>query len=205
MLLISASQVCTGIESVSRAYYSVTQAHFMTPEGGVYYLPEAEGACAVDKVLEGLATQLQNYIATGSESSALDLLHRTLDAEIRQKQAALYEAQAFCIGVLNIIAGAYRLEDQNVLNVNGQPPLKQLFLTQSISEMEQLLSAVIHNVCTYIQENQQTPAAQLTGRMLDYIKQNYADVDLTLTSVADHFYLTSSYLSAFFKSCWATR
>ena len=200
MLWISASQVSTGIESVSRTYYAVTQAHFMTPEGGVYYLPEAEGACAVDKVLEGLAAQLQNYIATGSESSALDLLHRTLDAEIRQKQAALYEAQAFCIGVLNIIAGAYRLENQNVLNVNGQPPLKHLFLTQSISEMEELLSAVIHNVCAYIQENQQTPAAQLTGRMLDYIKQNYADVDLTLTSVADHFNLTSSYLSAFFKN-----
>ena len=200
MLWISVSEVGCGMESVSKAYYSVMQAHRQAPEGGVQYLEESDEHCAIDKALESLAAQMQNYIATGNEAGALDLLHRSLESDVRQKHAALYEAQAYCIGVMNIVTGAYRVEDPEVLTVNGEAPLKQLFLQHNTFEMETLLAELIGKVCAYVRENQQSPTAQLTAQMLDYLQQNFWDVDLTLTSVADHFCLTPSYLSSFFKS-----
>ena len=200
MLWISASEVGSGMEYVSRAYYSVMQAHRQAPEGGVQYLEEVNDICAIDKALESLSAQMQNYIATGNEEGALELLHRSLESEVRQKHAALYEARTYFIGVLNIVTGAYRVEDPQVLTVKGEAPLKQLFLLHNTYEMEALLTDLIRSVCGYVRENQQSPTTQLTAQMLDYLQKNYGDVDLTLTSVAEHFCLTPSYLSAFFKS-----
>ena len=66
--------------------------------------------------------------------------------------------------------------------------------------MEEILASVIRNVCAYVRENQQSPTTQLTSRILEYIQGQYGNVDLTLTSVADYFDLTSSYFSVFFKN-----
>lgn len=200
MCWINASEIGVGMESVSQNYYSVTQAQPKLPEGGVHYLTESNETCAIDKAIESMVAQMQNYIAIGEESGAVAFLHRSLDADIRRKHASLYEARAYCIGVLNIVTGAYRVEDPQILLVDGQPPLKLLFLLHSTSDMEALLCKVIHQVCAYAQENQQSPTTQLASQITNYIQKEYGDVNLTLTSVAAHFDLTPNYLSVFFRN-----
>lgn len=143
---------------------------------------------------------MQNYIATGNDEGAIEFLHKNLENDIRQKHVPLYEAQAYCISILNVVTSAYRVEDSTVLTVEGQLPLKLLFLQQNTHEMEEILASVIRNVCAYVRENQQSPTTQLTSRILEYIQGQYGNVDLTLTSVADYFDLTSSYFSVFFKN-----
>lgn len=200
MCWINASEIGTGMESVSRNYYSVTQAQPKSPEGGVHYLTESNEACAIDRALESMVAQMQNYVAVGEEDGAISFLHRSMEADIRQKHATLYETRAYCIGVLNIITGGYRVEDPSVLTVDGQAPLKLLFLMHNLDDMEDLLCRVIRQICTYAKENQQSPATMLASQIIDYIQKEYGNVGLTLTSVATRFDLTPSYLSVFFKN-----
>lgn len=200
MFWISASEVGIGMESVSKNFYSVVQAQPPAPEGGVRYLTEGNETYAIGKAIESMSAQMQNYIATGNDEGAIEFLHKNLENDIRQKHVPLYEAQAYCISTLNTITSAYRVEDSSVLTVEGQLPLKLLFLQQNTHEMEEILASVIRNVCAYVRENQQSPTTQLTSRILEYIQEQYGNVDLTLTSVADHFDLTSSYFSVFFKN-----
>lgn len=200
MFWINASEVGVGMESVSKNFYSVVQAQPLAPEGGVRYLTEDDETYAIGKAIDSMSARMQNYIATGNDEEAIAFLHENLENNIRQKHVPLYEAQAYCMSVLNSITSAYRVEDPNVLTVEGQFPLKLLFLQQNTHEMEETLASVIRNVCAYVRENQQSPTSQLTSRILEYIQEQYSNVDLTLTSVADHFDLTSSYFSVFFKN-----
>ncbi|MGF6990276.1 two-component system response regulator YesN [Lachnospiraceae bacterium PM6-15] len=200
MFWISVSEVEDGMESVPKAYYSVVQAQPQAPEGGVRYLNEVNENCVIDKAIDNMVAQLQNFIGTGNDEGAIDCIHKNLEMDIRQRRAPMYEAKAYCISVLNIITGAYRIENSEVFSVNGQSPLKLLFMCESVSEMEALLSEVVHIICNYVREKQHSPTTQLTGQILNYIKKNYRDEELTLSSVAEHFCLTSSYLSVFFKN-----
>ena len=50
-----------------------------------------------------------------------------------------------------------------------------------------------------MEENRTSPASQLIQKIQAYMQENYGDVDLTLTRVADQFNLTPNYLSIFFK------
>ncbi len=200
MFWISASEIGIEMESVSKNFYSVVQAQPLAPEGGVRYLTEGNETYAIGKAIDNISAQMQNYIATGNDEGAIEFLHKNLENDIRQKHVPLYEAQAYCISILNVVTSAYRVEDSTVLTVEGQLPLKLLFLQQNTHEMEEILASVIRNVCAYVRENQQSPTTQLTSRILEYIQGQYGNVDLTLTSVADYFDLTSSYFSVFFKN-----
>lgn len=200
MFWISVSEIENGIESVPKAYYSVVQAQPQAPEGGVQYLKDLNGNCIIDKALENMAAQLQNFIGTGNDEGVIEYIHKNLETDIRQKSASMYEAKAYCIGVLNIITGAYRVENTELFNINGQSPLELIFMCQSVGEMEELIIKVVHLICAYVREKQQSPTMQLTEQILNYIMNNYGDENLTLSSVAEHFCLTSSYLSVFFKN-----
>ena len=118
---------------------------------------------------------------------------------MRRRTVELYQAQGYCIGMLNIILEAYRVEDPAVLRVEGAPPLQQIFQRRNINELEELLQTLICQLCHYVEENRTSPASQLIQKIQAYMQENYGDVDLTLTRVADQFNLTPNYLSIFFK------
>lgn len=199
LLWLYVSWIDQGLESVPQGYYAVTQTQAQQPGGGIRYLQKEKDVWPMDRSLNSIAAQLQNFIATGDAIQASALLHENLDANLRRRTVELYQAQGYCIGMLNIILEAYRVEDPAVLRVEGGPPLQQIFQRRNINELEDLLQALVCQLCRYVEENRTSPASQLIQKIQSYIQENYGDVDLTLTRVADRFNLTPNYLSIFFK------
>ena len=199
LLWLYVSWIDQGLESVPQGYYAVTQTQAQQPGGGIRYLQKEKDVWPMDRSLNSIAAQLQNFIATGDAAQASALLHENLDANLRRRTVELYQAQGYCIGMLNIILEAYRVEDPAVLRVEGASPLQQIFQRRNINELEELLQTLICQLCHYVEENRTSPASQLIQKIQAYMQENYGDVDLTLTRVADQFNLTPNYLSIFFK------
>ena len=110
------------------------------PGGGIRYLQKEKDVWPMDRSLNSIAAQLQNFIATGDAAQASALLHENLDANLRRRTVELYQAQGYCIGMLNIILEAYRVEDPAVLRVEGASPLQQIFQRRNINELEEKLT-----------------------------------------------------------------
>jgi two-component system, response regulator YesN len=84
----------------------------------------------------------------------------------------------------------------DVWNINQAEDYENADITQKTNIIKQ----VAYNLCEKIDINQFSHAVSLKNRILEYINNNYSDVNLSLNSVADNFNLSPQYLSTFFKS-----
>lgn len=198
MVDIYISRIVGSIERVPHAYYTAAQAKTARP-GGTVTLLSQQPPVRVEQSLDEIATPLRNYIATGDAERALELLRERYRYGVEGRATAPHSLRGYYVGLLNLITGAYTLEEDIALLPDGGDPLAMLFVQQTAAEMEQTVETVARRLCEAVQNNQKTHAAQLTDQILAFLQQEYANSDLTLSYVADHFYITSSYLSTFFK------
>lgn len=197
MVTIHLSRIFSSIERVPHAYYTASQTQAARP-GGVIQLSQQPPAKAEQSV-EEIATPLKNYIATGDSKKALALLQARYCHGIKGNALAAHTLRGYYISLLNLISGVYTQEDNPLLMPDGSDPMALLFVQQTAAEMEQTVEIVVTHLCALVKDNQKSHAVQLTEQILDFLQQEYANSELTLSYVADHFYITSSYLSAFFK------
>lgn len=199
MWSVCVSKTTAGMEKVPHAYYTAVQSQNPNPNGGLFPVAEQSGSWRVEQSLEEISSLLQNYIATGNVDSALALLREKTKTNIQGKSLELHYVRGYFISLLNMVMNAYVLEDPSVLRLDGADPLQLLFLQETASEMENTVETVVIRLCGQVRQNQKGHAAQLTGQILSFLQDEYANSDLTLSYVAEHFYITPSYLSTFFK------
>ena len=118
---------------------------------------------------------------------------------IKGNALAVHTLRGYYASLLNLISSAYTQEDDPLLMPDGSDPMALLFVQRTAAEMEQTVEIVVTHLCALVKENQKSHAVQLTEQILDFLQLEYANSELTLSYVADRFYITSSYLSAFFK------
>lgn len=198
MVEITLSRIAADIRRVPHAYYTAAQTKPARP-GGEVTLLSRQPPVRVEQSLDEIATPLRNYVATGDVDRALELLQNRYHHGVEGQALAPHTLRGYYVGLLNVITGAYTPEDGTPLLPDGADPLAVLFVQQTSAEMEATVEQVTRQLCQAVQNNQKTHSAQLTDQILAFLRQEYANSDLTLSYVADHFYITSSYLSTFFK------
>ncbi|MBS6234976.1 MAG: AraC family transcriptional regulator [Clostridiales bacterium] len=197
MVTIHLSRVVSSIERVPHAYYTASQTQAARPTG-VIQLSQQPPA-RVEQGVEEVAAPLKNYIATGDSEKALALLQARYRHGIKGNALAVHTLRGYYASLLNLISSAYTQEDDPLLMPDGSDPMALLFVQRTAAEMEQTVEIVVTHLCALVKENQKSHAVQLTEQILDFLQLEYANSELTLSYVADRFYITSSYLSAFFK------
>lgn len=198
MVEIYISRIVDTIEKIPHAYYTAAQAKQARPGGGVTLLSQ-QPPVRVEQSLDEIATPLRNYIATGDTERALALLQNRYHHGVEGRPTPSHTLRGYYVALLNLITGSYTPEEEISLLPDGSDPLAILFVQQTAAEMEKTVETVTRNLCEAVQHNQKTHATQLTEQILAFLRQEYANSELTLSYVADHFYITSSYLSTFFK------
>ncbi len=198
MVEIYISRIVNGIERVPHAYYTAAQVKQARP-GGCVTLLSQQPPVRVEQSLDEISTPLRNYIATGDAERALALLQERYRYGVEGRPTAPHALRGYYVALLNLITGSYTPEESIALLPDGSDPLAMLFVQQTAAEMEKTVETVTRSLCEAVQHNQKTHAAQLTEQILAFLQQEYANSELTLSYVADHFYITSSYLSTFFK------
>lgn len=198
MVSITLSRAVGSIQQVPHAHYTASQVKVAQPVGEVLRLNQ-QPPVQVEQSLDEIAVPLKNYIATGDSAQALKLLQARYHNGIEGRAIAPHALQGYYASLLNLISGAYTPESGAVLLPDGSDPLAALFLQQDAAGMEKLVESVAEQLCKEVQNKQKSHAAQLTGQILAFLQREYASSELTLSYTADHFYITSSYLSTFFK------
>ena len=198
MVSITLSRAVGSIQRVPHAYYTASQVKAAQPVGEVLRLSQ-QPPVQVEQSIDEIAVPLKNYIATGDSAQALKLLRARYRNGIEGRAIAPHTLQGYYASLLNLISGAYTPESGAVLLPDGSDPLAALFLQRDAAGMEKIVEAVAEQLCKEVQNKQKSHAAQLTGQILDFLQREYANSELTLSYTADHFYITSSYLSTFFK------
>lgn len=90
----------------------------------------------------------------------------------------------------------------NILPATAQS--QHLTGCRNFDELHTAVRRIMRSICLLIQNEKNAKQENLYRQILDYIARSYADPDLTLTRVADHFHLNEKYLSHFFKETGGT-
>lgn len=198
MVSITLSRAVGSIQRVPHAYYTASQVKADQPVGGVLRLSQ-QPPVQVEQSIDEIAVPLKNYIATGDSAQALKLLQARYRNGIEGRAIPSHTLQGYYASLLNLVSSAYTPENGAFLLPDGSDPLAALFLQRDAAGMEHILETMVSQLCKEVQNKQKSHAAQLTGQILAFLQQEYANSELTLSYTADHFYITSSYLSTFFK------
>ncbi len=144
--------------------------------------------------------KLLSAIRTGDKETAQELLNLLLghiyfgsDGEFDRIKARVHEL-LILLSRASIDGGG----DIDRIFWTNHSVIHELQTIDNLNDLNRWLSAVMHRYISYVFDFTDVKHADIIHKATDYIKQNYAS-KLTLDEVANHVYLSKSYLSKIFK------
>ena len=77
--------------------------------------------------------------------------------------------------------------------------MDRLMGVKSILAFNDEIMGLLKEICSFVQENRRDRNADLIQNVSTYILNNYHDMNLNVSTVAEHFDLSASYLNKIFK------
>ncbi len=144
--------------------------------------------------------QLIAAVTAGQQTAAAACLRRifeknALEQARYQKGSALYDR---CLRILSKVLAQHPLPEKIARN----DELLQFFRAykpEMLTELQERLFDIFKQISGYYRQYHQQRADMLLQKLLRYLDQHYADSSLSLISLAEHFKLTPSYISEYFK------
>ena len=145
-------------------------------------------------------SQLIAAMTVGHEANVVTCLRRifqknTLEEARYQKSIAVYER---CLRILGKILAQHPLPN----TILQDDTLLQIFRAntpETLPELQTRLLGIFRQMAGHYHQFHQQRADALLQKLLRYLEQHYADTTLSLTSLAEVFQLTPSYISEYFK------
>ena len=158
-------------------------------EGNYYYPLEKE-------------QQLINHIKTGDFESSKQALeeifmnnfgHNSLS--VQETKCLMFDLAGTIIKTANDINGAYGrqiLEEEKFVD--------SLLKNDNIASMKEEITRIVKKFCLVLKAGDDANIGKnLRDRVLKYVNENYADINLSVSSIAQEFEVYQSYLSKIFK------
>lgn len=155
--------------------------------------------------------QFVNYYTLEDEKSVIDYLKRgemdgivqILDAVVQKLNDSFPSPETIHCVFFEIISTAIQVVDKTgITSFNTLPVtecLQNLLQCTTIDDLYDEILQFYSLVCTYLTDRKECKNSQLANRLILYIDKNYSNKELCLTSVAEAFDITPSYVSRFFK------
>lgn len=144
---------------------------------------------------------IEMAIRLGNEKSAVNLLQEMwktgdmaygLTVDILHSQAAVMMTQILKLAEFyNIWEDVFEKENENLY--------RNIYLVENVEDMLELFQGYIHAVVNKIMENIGTDSRKYLKDVEAYINANIKNPKLSLTMLAEHFYMNASYLSRVLK------
>lgn len=138
--------------------------------------------------------KLTKYIKEGSKSRAIELLNKIFEQNFAEKNLSLGKTKKLIYDI------SITLE-----HIGHELGLRELDFIHRVSERKNLdniqieFEEIVSYLCEFIQVNKEKEVDDRIQNIIDYIKEHYAEEDLTVTSLAEVFQMKVSYISRFFK------
>ncbi|GAK50763.1 PAS/PAC sensor hybrid histidine kinase [Candidatus Moduliflexus flocculans] len=205
-LVIGIGKEVTSLEDVHESYEVAQQALLARQNiWGAQILTERDAEQSKQEaLLFWLPVEQENQLITavtaGQQTAAAACLRRifeknALEQARYQKGSALYER---CLRILSKVLAQHPLPEKIARN----DELLQFFRAhkpEMLTELQERLLDIFKQVSGFYRQYHQQRADMLLQKLLRYFEQHYADSGLSLISLSEHFKLTPSYISEYFK------
>ena len=159
------------------------------PEGSYYYPLEKE-------------QQLINYIKTGNFENSKQILDEIFAHNFDKTPLSVQETKCLMFDLVSTI-----IKTANDININhGRElieelnPFERLLKNDNILTLKEEITKILESYCRYLSANSyEESAKRIRDRVIEYVKLNHADINLSVTSIADELKIHQSYLSKIFK------
>ena len=121
----------------------------------------------------------------------LDIMLDTINAK---ETSYIYRNLAY----LDIINTLIKVCKSNKIDIDYED-IVELSNLSNFEHIQENIETVLEHICHKRQSNQGKQSNQIINNIMSYIDENFRKSDISLESVADHFGLSSYFLSRFFK------
>ncbi|SHI02521.1 helix-turn-helix domain-containing protein [Clostridium grantii] len=143
--------------------------------------------------------KLINYIKAGNIEEANALLQHVYDKNFKENLISMNMGKSLMFDICASILKVVDYQNTNEM-INQEKLLKSIIFSKNLREMMDSLVKVLCTVCKYFKcINEKTEKIAYSKEINSYIEENYSNSDLNISTLAEHFNLTPSYLSKLYK------
>ena len=145
-------------------------------------------------------TQLSMAIKQGKSREAEPIIRSIFESVINQP-LSLEAVRYLCFDIINTV-----LKTLHELNLTENDWLEEKisnlssFQFETVSALENEVVSLCNTVCEFIVDQKESKNFELRDQMMDYVKKNYTDSNLSLEIIAGKFDFSPSYLSRYFSN-----
>lgn len=148
----------------------------------------------IEPELKEKRMQMTQYIRQGNEKMAVDILNSIGHDLISQHKSYIFGRYAMSEVVNAVIRLAYE-----ILPGNFDKDVEMVLNAHDMRHIMEGLSKLIINICTHIEKTHFDSSRKMGENMISYLAENFADPAMSLDMMAEHFNLSSYYVSRFFS------
>lgn len=157
--------------------------------GGNYYYPiETE-------------QQLINHIKSGERDKAQLILDEIYERNFVNGHLSLSLAKCLIFDlvatIMKTLDDIYMFKDN--LFLRELNPVDRIWGCKNVKDMKREMQEILDRVCSYIIQHQKSRNMQITGNIIQYVKEHFKEEDLSVSQIADKFQMNLSYISKQFK------
>lgn len=140
-----------------------------------------------------------NFLKSGDGFSAKNILNEIYEENINNRQLPLESVHCLTFELINTV-----IKVQDELNISlkeamGDDLISEIFKISTIEETYNKIVQMYELICSYVNRNKRSHNEKLLSAVLEYVDREYTQNSISVSSIADRFGVTSSYLSRFFK------
>lgn len=143
---------------------------------------------------------LKSLIKQGNDLEIEHVLNNIINY-IKTCNTPLFVARGLCFDILNVIWRTLtEINKELLLPKDDYPNASMLAEFETIEELTNLVKSICSNLCSFIRENKVAKDQSLIADAVSYIQSHYANCDFSIQNMADHFGMTLTNLSQYFKN-----
>lgn len=147
-----------------------------------------------------IRNKISSYIMAGKEDFACQVLEENYHENFENREVSHAVAISYFIMLIDtIISGCSVSEEEKQRLWDEYNPVVALLAEETPASMLLIVKGFAQIVGHYVHQRTEKHTDIMKYKILDFIQNEYSNNDLSLSYVADRFYITPNYLSAFFK------
>lgn len=161
----------------------------------IYYEDICNYSLSMDGFSHDQISDLSHLIHQGNVEKAEELIGSILDY-IKKRDTPIFVAKSICFEIIYVVLKA----DKDIVLQNKYPDIFILEKIETLEQLSDIINQICHDVCLSLKRKKQDKEGNLIDDIISFIKQNYDNCNFNNQIIADHFGMSLSYLSQYFKT-----
>jgi YesN/AraC family two-component response regulator len=186
-------------QSYETAYYRFMKGHnCVIPYQDLRDLKQS--AAHLSKPLHEIEDQLVKALKQGSKENTIRAIHDEMN-ELRKGDSTISFVQSVCLRLFDaVMKGVDEISLNLDMEWEQEKAVLRAFEFETLEDFERTFVRFCGRLADEIVLKKESKNFELRDKLVEYVNSSFSDGSLSLSKIADHFTLSPSYLSRYFKN-----